>query len=76
MPGHVVEAAMAAAPPSLQQNLNRLVIVSLEEFTSRRRALAFEKSMEEMAADPAIRQECQTIAHEFAVANADGLQHD
>jgi len=60
----------------MKSPISKVVIVSREEFTARRRALAFEKSVAEMASDPAILRECQTIADEIAGMEADGLKHD
>ena len=45
LPRQLVEAASAAAPPELRQNLNRLVTVALQEFAARRKARAFEEAM-------------------------------
>ena len=69
LPRQLVEAASAAAPPELRQNLNRLVTVALQEFAARRKARAFEEAMAQMAADPAIRAECSAIEKEFSVSN-------
>jgi hypothetical protein len=73
LPPELVEEARAAAPPELRDNLNRLVVVSLREFTERRKSLAFARAMEEMGADPAIRAECRRIEEAFAGTEADGL---
>ncbi len=73
VPASVVEAARAAAPPELRDNLNRLTIVALEEYAAHRRAEQFERAMAEMAGDPAIRKACKRIEIEFASAEADGL---
>lgn len=73
LPRRLVEEVTAAAPPELRGNLNRLVIVALEEFGRRQRARAFDKEMEMMSADPDIRTECASIAAEFAPAEGDGL---
>ena len=73
VPARVVEAARAAAPPDLKDNLNRLTIVALEEYAARRCAEQFERAMAQMAGDAAIRDVCQGIEAEFAIAEADGL---
>lgn len=72
----LVDEAKAAAPTGLRDNLNRLVTVALQEFTARRKARDFEEAMAQMAADPAIRAECGSIAEEFATADTDGLKDD
>jgi hypothetical protein len=64
------------APPDSTGNLNRLVAQSLREFIAHRKILALDVAMAEMAADPAIRRECASIAAEFAPADLDGLAHD
>jgi hypothetical protein len=76
LPGRLVEEVTAAAPPDSRHNLNRLVVTALQEYVAARRARAFERAMAEMAADPAIRNECAAIAREFAAAEADGLKDD
>jgi hypothetical protein len=76
LPRYLVEEANAVAPAEFGQNLNRLVIVALQEFAARRKALAFEAAMEQMAADPAIRNECAAIGKDFGVTEADGLPDD
>ena len=74
LPAKLVDEVSILAPPELRRNLNRLVVVSLQEFAARRRALAFEEAMTRMAADPAIRAECVSIARDFAPADLDGLK--
>ena len=73
---HLAEEAVQVAPRGLRDNLNRLVVVSLEEFVARRRAAAFEEAMARMAGDPAIRRECAQIAAEFGPSILDGLRDD
>jgi hypothetical protein len=73
VPAAVVEAARAAAPPHLRDNLNRLTITALEEYAARRRAERFGKEMARMASDSSVRAECDAIATDFARADADGL---
>ena len=72
----LVERVTQVAPPESGQNLNRLVTVALEEFVARRQQEAFEETMAQMAADPAIRSESAAISKEFAAADADGLKDD
>jgi hypothetical protein len=72
----LVNEAKAAAPPELRNNLNRLVTVALQEFAAKRKEQAFEETMAQMAADPAIQAECASISKEFATAETDGLKDD
>ncbi len=72
----LIEEVTKVVPPELRQNFNRLVTVALQEFTARRKARDFEEAMAQMAADPAIRAECGSIAREFATAETDGLKDD
>jgi len=76
LPRSLVQAVVAAAPPGLRDNLNRLVVSALQEYVAARKARAFEEAMAQMAADPAIQKECAAIATEFAAAEADGLSDD
>ena len=74
LPRQLVEEALALAPPELQANLNRLVIVSLRQYLEGRRQWAAEQAMAEMAADPQLQAVCSDIAREFASAESDGLR--
>lgn len=74
LPRQVVEQASRAAPPALRHNLNRLVIVALQEFVARRQQNDFEAAMAQMAADRAIRDESSRVSEEFAAAESDGLE--
>ena len=76
LPSQLVNEVLLLAPPELRDNLNRLVIVSLQEFAARHRAQAFDDAMARMASDPAIRAECAAISGDFASADLDGLRHD
>jgi hypothetical protein len=73
LPSQLVAEVTGAAPPDLKNNLNRLVIVALDEYVRKRREQAFEEAMARMAADPAIRRENRAIAKEFRAADSDGL---
>jgi hypothetical protein len=66
----------SAAPPELRANLNRLVIVSLQESISRRRKQEFDSAMVAMAEDPEVQAECAAIAGDFAATETDGLADD
>ena len=48
----LVEEARRNAPPELRDNLNRLVVVALEDYTRRRKRAAFEDAMARMAGGP------------------------
>jgi len=74
LPGSLGEEVSALAPAELRGNWNRLVIVALQEYAARQRALAFESQMAAMATDPAIQTECAAIAREFSAADLDGLK--
>jgi hypothetical protein len=76
LPEPLVKELAEVAPRELRGNLNRLVVVSLQEFVARRKLEAFQEAMARMAADPAIRAECAAIHAEFTAAEADGLPHD
>ena len=76
LPKPLVEEAVRLAPRELRDNLNRLVVVSLQQYVATRKAAAFEEAVSQMAADPAIQAECAAIAREFATADLDGVKHD
>lgn len=76
LPRRLIEEASAVAPPELGQNVNRLVTVALQEFAARRKAREFEEAVTQMAADPAIRNECAAIDKDFTSAETDGLRDD
>lgn len=76
LPRDLIEEVSAAAPPELRDDLNRVVIVALQEFVTKRKQRAFEEAMARMAADPAIQAECAAISKEFATAERDGLKSD
>jgi len=64
------------APVELRDNLNRLVIVALQDFAAKQKAHAFEEAMAQMAADEQLQGESDAINEEFVVAEADGLSDD
>jgi len=76
LPASLIQEVRTVAPPEIRANLNRIVTTALQEYAARRKKLAFEESMAQMAADPAVRSECADIAEEFAVAEMDGLKDD
>lgn len=75
LPKELVEEAKKLAPQEIKNNFNRLVIVALEDYSARRRKLAFEEAMERMGNDPEIRTQSKTISREFIEAEEDGLTH-
>ena len=74
--GQLVRDVTAIAPAELRTNLNRLVIVALEEYAARRKQAAFEDAMAAMGRDQEIQRECGSIAREFAGTESDGLRND
>jgi hypothetical protein len=73
LPSALVGELKSVAPPELRANFNRLVIVSLQEYISRRRQQEFERSVAAMAEDAQVQGECVAIARDFARADSDGL---
>jgi len=73
LPPQLIADALSNAPEDLRGNFNRLVILSLQQYIANQQALAFEREMIEMAADPVIRAECIAIEREFMPAELDGL---
>jgi len=76
LPGRLVAEAKKVAPKDLRDNLNRLVVVSLEEYVKHRKTASFEEAMAAMAADPAIRKASADIQSEFGTTELDGLKDD
>jgi len=76
LPRALISELNSVAPPELRTNLNRLVIVSLQEYVSRRREQEFERAIAAMAEDPQVRAECAAIAADFAATEMDGLAND
>jgi hypothetical protein len=76
LPTALIGELQSVAPPELRANLNRLVILSLQEYVSRRRRQQFESAVAAMAQDPQIQAECAAIAQDFAAAEMDGLGND
>jgi hypothetical protein len=76
LPAALLGELNAVAPPELRSNLNRLVIVSLREYISRRRQQEFERSVAALAEDPQVRAECAAIDRDFAATEMDGLDND
>jgi len=76
LPSALIGELNSVAPPELRTNLNRLVIVSLQEYVARRRREEFDRAIAAMAGDPQVRAECAAIARDFAATEADGLRND
>lgn len=73
LPSALIGELDSVAPPELRTNLNRLVILSLREYISRRRRQEFDRAVAAMAEDPQIQAECAAIARDFAATEMDGL---
>ena len=73
LPQSLIEELARTAPPDAKHNLNRLVIVALEDLVKARRRMMFEESMARMASDPAAQAEIATVQREFLHAEGDGL---
>jgi hypothetical protein len=76
LPSALIGELKAVAPPELRTNLNRLVILSLQEYVSRRRRQEFARAVAAMAEDPQVQAECAAIARNFAVTEMDGIGND
>ena len=76
LPSALLGELNSVAPPELRANLNRLVIVSLQEYIARRRRQEFESAVAAMAEDPQVQDECAAIARDFAATEMDGLRDD
>lgn len=73
LPAKLVDEACKLSPPELRDNFNRLVLTALREYVQAHGAAAFERAMQEMAADPQVQAECRAINHEFVQFDSDGL---
>lgn len=73
LPRALLDEAVAAAPPELQQNLNSLVKEALREYVARRRDDEFARAMAAMAQDPEVRRESSEIGSQFRATESDGL---
>ena len=74
LPRTLVDEVANIAPAPLRDNFNRLVSTALREYIEFHRTKAFERAMQEMAADPQIQAECHAINREFAQFESDGLE--
>ena len=66
LPSTLISELSSVAPPELRSNLNRLVILCLQEYVSRRRREEFESAVAAMAEDPQVKAQCAAIARDFA----------
>lgn len=73
LPPALVEEARKAAPPALQDNFNLLVREALTEYVARRKEEEFDRQMAEMALDPDLCRESETLEMEFQQTELDGL---
>lgn len=73
LPSVLLEEAFAVSAREIRSNLNGLVKLALKEYVERRKALDFERQMEEMAQDPFIQKSCQEIQADFRQTEMDGL---
>lgn len=73
LPAELVAQVSDAAPPEYRGNLNATVRAALEEYVRARRRRAFEKEMEEMAADPQVRAVNREIFAAFEPIDGEGL---
>ena len=76
LPSALLGELNSVAPPELRSNLNRLVIVSLQEYIARRRRQEFDAAVAAMAEDPQVQAECAAIARDFAATEMDSLGND
>jgi hypothetical protein len=76
LPSALIGELNSVAPPELRTNLNRLVILSLQEYVARHRRQEFDNAVAAMAADPQVQAECAAIARDFAATELDGLGND
>jgi hypothetical protein len=76
LPTALIGELDSVAPPELRANFNRLVILSLREYVSRRRRQEFDSAVAAMAEDPQVQAECAAIARDFAATEMNGLGDD
>ena len=76
LPSALIGELNSVAPPELRTNLNRLVILSLQEYVSRRRREEFESAVAAMAEDREVQAQSAAIAKDFSATEMDGLRGD
>lgn len=73
LPRELVEEAMEIVPKDVAANVNQLVAAGLRSLVERYRRVRFEREMEAMAADRALRKASRAISGAFKAAEPDGL---
>ena len=73
LPRGLVDDLIRTAPEELKSNLNRLVIVALQEFIRAQERREFDAAMARMSADPSAQAEIRSIQAEFRQTELDGL---
>ena len=73
LPKTLVDDLARTAPDELKSNLNRLVIVALQQYVKSQERLAFDQAMAQMSADPNVHAEIAAIQQEFQGTESDGL---
>ena len=73
IPRQLFDDLLQVTDRELRKNVNRLVIVALQEYVAQRKRRGFELALGEMAKDPAIQRENRQISKEFQAAELDGL---
>jgi len=73
LPAQLAEEALSLASAEDVTTFNGLVRRLLQRFVEERRSEAFAAAMEEMAHDPAVCRESESITREFLPAEEDGL---
>ncbi len=76
LPKTLVDELARTAPPELKSNLNRLVIVALQQYVKSQERLAFDRAMDQMAADSKVQREIANIEQEFKGTESDGLTQE
>jgi len=67
----LVDEVTSTTPAPLRPEFDRLVRAALRHFAETQRANAFERAVQEMAADPRIQAQCRAIARDFAPTELD-----
>lgn len=73
LPRELLEKVQACADPESRANVNRLVIVALQEFVENRKRRQFQDAMAQMVNDPQMRAVSEQISKEFMFVEMDGL---
>jgi hypothetical protein len=63
LPSALIGELNSVAPPELRTNLNRLVILSLQEYVTRHRRLELDSAIAAMAEDPQVQAECARLPY-------------